>query len=123
MHLEGLWLSTVGKSKIKKKFRSAEEAKKARELDKSWQELQQKYSSSTNLKKLQPKSIPVPRVPPGRETRHIPSIDNKHTGAVSSKQPIMYTGSNVLGVTIVHKSCLQPVFSKQEAEDFSKMRR
>jgi N-acetylglucosamine-6-phosphate deacetylase len=39
MHLEGPWLSTTGKRKGKKKFASAEHAKKARELEESWKEL------------------------------------------------------------------------------------
>jgi hypothetical protein len=34
-----------------------------------------------------------------------------------------YTGDKMLGITIVHKSCLQPVFSQEAAEDAAKMRR
>ena len=123
MHLEGPWLSKNGKYKGKQKYRSAEQAKQARELAESWEKLNQKYKS-VPVKKTEQKSQSYQlRVPPGRETKYIPSIDLGHTGAVSSKPPQMYTGSNVLGVTIVHKSCLQPVFSKQEAIDASKMRR
>ena len=33
MHLEGPWLSTTGKKRGKQKFRNADEARKARELD------------------------------------------------------------------------------------------
>ena len=43
MHLEGPWLSYNGKKKGKVKFRNAEEARKARELDASWKELQKKW--------------------------------------------------------------------------------
>jgi glutamate synthase domain-containing protein 2 len=39
MHLVGPWLSTTGKKKGKKKFASAEHARKARELDESWKDL------------------------------------------------------------------------------------
>ena len=39
MHLEGPWLSTTGKKRGKFKFRNAQEAKKARDLDASWKEL------------------------------------------------------------------------------------
>ena len=39
MHLEGPWLSTTGKKKGKKKFASAEHARKARELEESWKDL------------------------------------------------------------------------------------
>ena len=37
MHLEGPWLSMSGKKRGKVKFRNAEEARRARELDESWQ--------------------------------------------------------------------------------------
>jgi hypothetical protein len=39
MHLEGPWLSLNGRKKGKVKFRNAEEAQRARELDASWKEL------------------------------------------------------------------------------------
>ena len=63
MHLEGPWLSTTGKKKGKKKFASAEHARKARELDESWKDLQKRWgveleeknrykSSSGFLKKI-----------------------------------------------------------------------
>lgn len=123
MHLHHPSLSLNGKKKGKQKFRSAEQAKQARELAESWEKLQKKYQSDTSVRPAKKTQTYQLKVPPGRETRHIPSVDLGHTGAVSSKPPQMYTGSNVLGVTIVHKSCLQPVFSKQEAIDASKMRR
>lgn len=45
------------------------------------------------------------------------------TGACSSKPSPTYTGSEMIGITVLHKSCLQPVFSKEAAEDAAKMRR
>jgi hypothetical protein len=36
MHLEGPWLSMSGKKRGKVKFRNAEEARRARELEQSW---------------------------------------------------------------------------------------
>ena len=39
MHLEGPWLSMSGKRRGKVKFRNAEEAKRARELEQSWKDL------------------------------------------------------------------------------------
>ena len=51
MHLEGPWLSTTGKRKGKRKFRNADEARKARELDESWQELQKKWGVDAENKK------------------------------------------------------------------------
>ena len=45
------------------------------------------------------------------------------TGACSTKPSPTYTGSEMIGITVLHKSCLQPVFSKEAAEDAAKMRR
>jgi hypothetical protein len=44
-------------------------------------------------------------------------------GSTSLKESPKYTGEKMLGVTILHKSCLQPVFSSQEAKDAASMRR
>jgi hypothetical protein len=34
-----------------------------------------------------------------------------------------YTGTEMLGISIIHKSCLQPVFNQQAAIDAASMRR
>ncbi len=34
-----------------------------------------------------------------------------------------YTGTKIVGIAVLHKSCLQPVFSREAAEDTAKMRR
>jgi hypothetical protein len=36
---------------------------------------------------------------------------------------LQYTGTRLLGIAVLHKSCLQPVFSQEEAEAAAKMRR
>jgi len=45
------------------------------------------------------------------------------TGPTSSKPSPTYTGTKVVGIGTMHKSNLVPIFSDQEAEDISKMRR
>lgn len=45
------------------------------------------------------------------------------TGPCSSKPSPVYTGREMIGITVLHKSCLQPVFNKEAAEDAAKMRR
>lgn len=45
------------------------------------------------------------------------------TGPTSSKQTPAYTGTKIVGIGTMHKSNLVPIFSDQEAEDISKMRR
>lgn len=44
-----------------------------------------------------------------------------HTGAKKEEQK--YTGKNLVGIAVMHKSCLQPVFSKESAKDSANMRR
>ena len=51
MHLEGPWLSTTGKKKGKQKFASAEQAKKARELDESWKAMQKRWGIEADDRK------------------------------------------------------------------------
>ena len=45
------------------------------------------------------------------------------TGAVTTKQAPAYTGSKIIGIGIMHKSNLVPIFSSDEAQDIAKMRR
>jgi hypothetical protein len=44
-------------------------------------------------------------------------------GSTALKETMKYTGGEVLGITIIHKSCLQPVFKRQDAIDAANMRR
>ena len=128
MHLEGPWLSTTGKQKGKKKFASAEHARKAREQAESWQALQKKWAIETSSKTLAPKTSSLSstyslKIPEGRNTTaHIKSVDTGLGNAVlkPSKQ---YTGTKVKGIATMHKSNAVPVFSDEEAIDISKMRR
>jgi hypothetical protein len=127
MHLEGPWLSTSGKRKGKKKFRNAEEARKARELEESWSALQKKWGVEQEKKK-QHKAMTADTLsynlttPSDRSTAHIKSLN---TGAsVATLAPAkVYTGNAILGISTLHKSNAVPVFSKEEAVDISKMRR
>ena len=127
MHLEGPWLSMSGKKRGKVKFRNAEEARRARELDESWRELLKRQGAEAEQKR-QTRAMKAPALdyklstPVGRtNTHHIPSRDTGGNAALAPAK--VYTGDKVLGVTVLHKSCLQPVFSKQDAIDAAKMRR
>ena len=129
MHLEGPWLSTTGKRKGKHKFASAEHARKARELDESWKELQKKWAVEIEDKKRKRAMTAAPlkgsyslTIPEGRNTTaHIKSV-NTGGNAVLKPSPI-YTGTKVRGIATMHKSNAVPVFSDEEAQDISKMRR
>ena len=128
MQLHHPSLSLNGKRKGKVKFRNAEEARKSRELDASWKELQKKWGIEAEDKKRKRAMNSEPwdykmTVPPGRETQYIPSRDTGHTGAVRTKDIPQYTGSEILGIGQLHKSNGIPIFRKQDAEDLAKMRR
>ena len=129
MHLEGPWLSTTGKRKGKKKFASADHARKARDLDESWKELQKKWGIEAEAKK-RARAMAAPslstsyslKIPEGRNTTaHIKSVDTG--GNATLKEPKVYTGTKVKGIATMHKSNAVPVFSDEEAIDISRMRR
>lgn len=44
-------------------------------------------------------------------------------GSTAKKEILEYTGDNLVGISIIHKSCLQPVFSREAACDAASMRR
>ena len=129
MHLEGPWLSTTGKRKGKQKFASAEHARKARELDDSWKELQKKWAVEAEDKKRN-RALTAPSlsgnykltIPEGRNTTaHIKSVNTG--GNATLAPPKVYTGTKVKGIATMHKSNAVPVFSDEEAVEISRMRR
>ena len=127
MHIVGPWLSTSGKKKGKIKFRNADEARKARELDAAWKLLLKKQGIEQEEKKRKRAMAAEPLVyklstPEGRSTAHIPS---RNTGdcIASSKQIPQYTGTKMLGIGTMHKSNAVPIFSDDEAKSISSMRR
>lgn len=126
MHLHHPSLSLAGKKRGKVKFRNAEEARKARELDASWKELQKKYELDAEAKKRQRALSAQPltyklSTPPGRATPHYPSrVTEGHSTATVHK---VYTGDKVLGIATMHKSNAVPVFRAEDAVEISKMRR
>jgi len=128
MHMHHPSLSLNGKKKGKVKFRNAEEARKARELDASWNELQKKWSVEAEDKKRKRAmkaetltySLPTPV---GRtNTHHIPSLNSG--GGVAALAPAkVYTGDKIKGIGTMHKSNAVPIFSDEEAVAIANMRR
>ncbi len=45
------------------------------------------------------------------------------TGVTFAKKPNVYTGDKLLGIATMHKSNMVPVFSQEDAEEISRMRR
>lgn len=124
MHLVGPYLSTTGKRKGKQKFRSAAEAKRARELESDWNALKTKWGVPSKSKsKTTVVDLPTTAKSYIRTTDRPNSLNSWNVGAVTSKQTQQYTGTNIVGIGTLHKSNAVPIFSNQEAEDIAKMRR
>jgi hypothetical protein len=127
MHLEGPWLTTTGKKKGKKKFASAEHARKAREQQESWKEFMKRWGIEAEERKRQrglaaPEMNPVVTKPYVRETAKIESLP--FTAGPCLKAPDkVYTGTAIKGIGTMHKSNAVPIFSNEQAEDIAKMRR
>jgi hypothetical protein len=125
MHLAHPALSMGGKRKGKQKFRNAEEARKARELDAEWERKQKEWAKLSPLanKKTESKSTVSlnPKVPEGRSTKHIPSMVTP--GGSTARVHKVYTGDKILGIGTMHKSNAVPIFSDEQAVEISRMRR
>jgi len=50
-------------------------------------------------------------------------VGNIPTGVAVRQEPNVYTGDNLIGIAVMHKSCMVPVFRKQDLEDIGRMRR
>ena len=128
MHLHHPSLSLNGKKRGKVKFRNAEEARKARELDTSWKELQKKWEVDADEKKRKRAMAAEPLVytltsPPGRSTSNHITSRNTGDGIAASKVTQQYTGTKMLGIGTMHKSNSVPIFSNEEAVNIATMRR
>lgn len=128
MHLHHPSLSLNGKKKGKTKFRNAEEARKARELDAQWNDIQKKWGVEAEDKKrkralaAEPLSYQL-SAPVGRATsNHIPSL-NSGAGVATLAPAKVYTGDKIKGIGTMHKSNAVPIFSDEEAVAIANMRR
>lgn len=126
MHLHHPSLSLNGKKKGKIKFRNADEARKARDLDESWKALQKQWGIDADDKKrrraMSAETLSYNlAIPEGRSTKHLPSRD---TGGNATLAPAkVYTGTKVKGIGTMHKSNAVPIFSDEEAIAIANMRR
>ena len=129
MHLAHPSLSMGGKRKGKIKFRNAEEARKHRELESDWLDLQKKWGVEQETKKRKRAMAAEPLVyslptPVGRtNTHHIKSLDTGHSGPISSKPTPKYTGTKVKGISQMAKSNAVPVFNQDHIVEIARMRR
>ena len=127
MHLHHPSLSLNGRKRGKVKFRNADEARKARELDASWKELLKNQGLALEEKrrsramKAEPLVYKLTGVTDRAGTAHIPSRNTGGNATLAA--PKVYTGTKVKGIATMHKSNAVPVFSDEEAVEISRMRR
>lgn len=91
---------------------------KARQLDQQWNQLLERWEPKKVVKGLSPRAPSPYR----RETASIPSLSS-HTGSCTKPEPVRYTGDAIVGIATMHKSNAVPVFSQEQAEEISRMRR
>jgi hypothetical protein len=127
MHLHHPSLSLNGRKRGKVKFRNAEEARKARELDSSWKELLKRQGVEAEERKRKRAMAAEPLVyklntPVGRtNTHHIPSRVTQ--GHDTSSNVKVYTGTEIIGISQMAKSNAVPVFNHDHIIDIARMRR
>ena len=109
MHLEGPWLSTVGKRKGKMKFKSAEAKREHERLNAEWKELLKRQGAELEAKR-QSRAMRAETLsyrlstPVGRSTGHdVKSLDTGHSGAVRTRDIPQYTGTKIIGIGTMHK--------------------
>lgn len=56
------------------------------------------------------------------DRQHVPSL-NSDLGNTDLKTIPKYTGNEIIGIAVLHKSCLQPVTSPEAAREVARMRR
>jgi hypothetical protein len=117
-----------GKRKGKIKFKNAAEAKRARELESDWKDLQKKWGVEQDEQKrrraMRAETLQYSlTAPAGRSTKLIPSRSTGEAGVVTYKESPQYTGTKMLGIGQLHKSNAVPVFCDQDAIDIARMRR
>ena len=126
-HLAHPAFSTTGKRKGKRKFRNADEARRARENADSWQELLKRHEVERQKSRRARAMAAAPYAPKpvsyrGSEQPRIPSRETTWEPCTKPAEKV-YTGTKVKGIATMHKSNAVPIFSDDEARDIAHMRR
>ena len=125
MHLHHPSLSMSGKKRGKVKFRNADEARKARELEESWKELQAKWGVEADARKRkQAPTAPLTTAPALAYRGQHEKRNSVNTGGNATLKPSpVYTGDKVLGIAQMAKSNAVPVFNSDYIVEIARMRR
>ena len=125
MHMVGPWLTTNRQGKNKKpKFKSA--AAKAQYLaeKEAWADTMKKHKIDPAVKTAA--KVTRPYRPDWTNTVASAKPEDKHgivPGAGAKPEPKVYTGDKLIGIAVMHKSNLVPVFRREDAKEIANMRR
>jgi hypothetical protein len=122
MHLLPPMFSTTGKKRTKAQFRTADQARRARQSQESWADLKQRWDIKEDNSKPK-KALYTPPQPYRRDTG--PRHESKPDTVSIAVRPAdkVYTGDAMIGISVLHKSNGIPVFRDEDIKDISKMRR
>ena len=130
MHLVGPYMTTTNYKKRKNvKFKSAEHKRRYEQEQVQWEALLKKHKIDPSVKSKKSTGRLMDNytlsVPLERSSKKYPSLSSTGVpgGGCARVEPKVYTGTKLLGIATMHKSNMVPVFSAQDAEDISKMRR
>lgn len=121
MHLERVYFNNHGK--CKKKLNAKQQ--RAKQEHEAWlrqrgllpEQIEAKRKAAGSVRRLHDNGLSTQS-----RNRVLPPTSDK-VGNGFKKEENRYTGGNLLGIATAHKSCLVPVFSKNQAEDLARMRR
>ena len=100
-----------------------------REAMQAFQAMQRKWDQMPKFARTpvvaKPSSaIPALATPPGRSSgKEHKSLDTGHNGGTKPIHGLRYTGTKIMGVAVMHKSNLVPVYKGEDAIDIARMRR
>ena len=114
-------LNSYSKKKTKHKFRNADEARRAREADAMQKKIYANWGISDN-KTTPSKKDYIPVYSHRSSDTKISSITGNN-GICAKKDSKKYSGDLVVGIAVMHKSCLQPIISQEQATESAHMRR
>ena len=126
MHLVHPSLTTTGKRRGKKKYRSAEAAQTARQNQQSWKDLKERWEVDTARKRnaeFKPMTSYRLTIPKDRDFRNLSGKKCAEVGNAFKAAVPVYTGDKIIGIGTLHKSNAVPIFSNEEAIEISRMRR
>ena len=95
---------------------------KQRQLQSDWEAMLKKYETKKEVKIEKKKPLKYNLgVPEDRSTKHLPSVETTRGNATKIDDKV-YTGDKILGIAVMHKSSMVPIFSQEEAVDVARMR-